>query len=218
MLSHISPKIASDENLGRLLFVRNRDDSVPTRSDKGSNYDRQMTQPTLLFQRSGRGAGVWFFGVLAIVFVIAMLASVLSANFGLAIIDFAIAAVFAAVASFFNQRELNQSLLLEGDRLIVRDGANDTIEIPINSAKAIVGTATGGDVAMLRTLDYGNQDDIMPKKVVMSVEHGTKTTELYCVKGLTPPKMRALRDEINAALVVARSNHGYPEPNWGAHD
>lgn len=122
----------------------------PSTAQEQLGYGLTMVESTILFQRSSRGVGVWVFGALAIIFFIALLGSILSGDFGRALIDFVVTGAFAAAAWFFNQRERNQSVALRGDRLVARDGSNDPIEIPISSARAMLATETGGDVAMPR--------------------------------------------------------------------
>lgn len=174
-----------------------------------------MIEPVILFQRSRWGPVAIICGFLGLMSIIYAITHLLQGNVGATFTNVAAAAFIGTVGWFFSDRRHKQGVVLAPRHLIVRDGTGETIEIHIEHARATLRGVAGSSsfAPMVRALELPDES-MIPKQSVLVIEHGKESTELYCVKGLVPPKMRALRNHINASLVERRREFNYPEPMW----
>lgn len=172
-----------------------------------------MTGERTLWESTGRSPLAVGIAVLTIGLFLTAVLSMMSGEWNRAV-RLLIAGGIAGLAGFLNyRRALGQRIVLSGRNLIVDDRANEPLEIGIESARVrIVRVPVGDDFRpMHHTIDFPEVEGI-PHRPVLVIDHDDTATELFMVSGLVPVKMRQLRDDINAALIHARTEYNYPEP------
>ena len=172
-----------------------------------------MTTTRTIYQPSGFGPLTIILSLLALLGLADVVAGLLELAWTSVTADLILFAVFAAGAVWMYRRRRRAAVLLAPRHLISRDGVNDDIEIPIEDAVAdIVEVVAGTALApMTRTLQLPDADGVPTQKVIV-ISYNGESTELYQIRGVRPPTMRKIRDDINAALTAARKEYNYPEP------
>ncbi len=170
-----------------------------------------MDAATALYKPSGRTPLAVFYGFLASLFLVQTLMSAFGQDWGIAGVNAVLFALFAAAATWVSRRRRATGLFLSTSHLISRDGSGEDTRIAIDDAVVEVTEVSGGTqvAPMTRTLRLPDHDGV-PSQKVLVVRHGGAITELFQVRGMTPPKLRALRDDINANLDAARAAAGLP--------
>ncbi len=175
------------------------------------HYNQVVDTPETLYQPTGRSPLAVFLGLVSLLGLIPLLFSIAQFDWAESVGNLVWFAIFGGGAYWVYARRRRTGVYLTKDHLVSRDGTGEDTEIPINDAFVFVSEVSAGTAIapMTRTLKLPSEDGV-PSQRVLIVSHGSESTELYQVRGMTPPRMREIRDDLNAALAHARRKAGLP--------
>lgn len=182
------------------------------------HYNQVVDTAETLYQPTGRSPLAVFLGLISLLGLLPLLFSVARFDWAESVGNLVFFAIFGGGAYWVYSRRRRTGVYLANNHLISRDGTGQDTQIPIDDAVVeLTEVSAGTSIApMTRTLKLPDSDGI-PSQKVLVVRHAGVITELFQVRGMTPPKLRALRDDINAQLDRARAAAGLPPvgPGYG---